>query len=154
MTDRQLFRVHASVVVISANKVLLVQEEKPSNHGRWNLPGGHVDHGEVIPVAAARELREETGLNLKLAGLVGLYSSTMAVRFVFRADGSGHSPVAGHEILAVRWFNWDEVRAMKDDDLVSPQMLRMIGDDVVAGKRFDLNLFCDSVFTPQKPKQF
>ncbi len=45
------------------NKVLLIEKNRPDwQKGRYNLPGGHVEPGETIHEAAARELREETGI--------------------------------------------------------------------------------------------
>ncbi len=147
--DRPLFRVHASVAVMHEGRVLLVQEAKPSNYGRWNLPGGHVDHGETIPQAAARELREESGLDLPLAGLIGAYSGPTSVRFVFRTDLKEKAPIAGHEILAIRWFTWDEVLTT-NQDMVAPDMLRTIAHDATTKSIVTLALFASDIFAHQK----
>jgi 8-oxo-dGTP diphosphatase len=148
--DRASFRVHASVAVVDGDRVLLVQEAKPHNLGRWNLPGGHVDHGEVIPIAAARELREETGLDLPMAGLIGVYSSRNTVRFAFQANGAGSRPIAGHEILAIRWFTWDELLTTQED-LVAPEMVRAIAHDAMTGRLIPLDVFHSIVFPTQAP---
>jgi acetyl-CoA carboxylase carboxyl transferase subunit beta len=147
--ERQSFRVHASVAVIDrAGRVLLVQEGKPHNLGRWNLPGGHVDHGEVIPSAARRELREETELDLPMAGLIGIYSSRDTVRFVFKAALGSREPIAGHEILAVRWFTWDEV-LRTSEALVAPEMLRAIARNALDGRSLPLDAFHSEIFPTQ-----
>jgi 8-oxo-dGTP diphosphatase len=60
------------VVYDPARGVVLVERANPP-HG-WALPGGFVDLGESVPAAAVREAREETGLDVVLTGLVGVYS--------------------------------------------------------------------------------
>ncbi len=52
--------------------VLLVERKNPP-YG-WALPGGFVDYGETVEHAAVREVQEETGLRVRLAGLLGVYS--------------------------------------------------------------------------------
>lgn len=58
--------VHVSVVLEDPEGILMVNEGKPDVYRRWNLPGGHVERGEVIASAGMREVREETGLQVQL----------------------------------------------------------------------------------------
>lgn len=139
---RDNFRLIVSVVVLDGHgRLLLVQEAKPELRGRWNLPGGHMDHGELPPAAATRELYEETWVNLPMEGLLECYCTAEAVRFVFvaRAD----RPVArpGDDILAVRWSTVDELLAMPQADLVAPHEFRMIAAALGAGRRHDPAMF-------------
>lgn len=52
--------------------VVLIERANPP-HG-WALPGGFVDYGESCETAAVREMKEETGLDIVLTGLLGVYS--------------------------------------------------------------------------------
>src|SRR5436190_998514 len=59
------------VAVIRRDEVLLVQRE---DFEVWGLPGGEIEPGETPAQAAVREVYEETGLNVRLTRLVGLYT--------------------------------------------------------------------------------
>ena len=58
-----------AALVCSDNKILLVQEAQGTFKGKWGLPKGFVDPGELPRDAALRELKEECGLDGKVVGL-------------------------------------------------------------------------------------
>jgi ADP-ribose pyrophosphatase YjhB (NUDIX family) len=60
-----------AIVLNEAGEVLLI---KRSDNGRWCLPGGHVDYGETIERTAVREAYEETGVEVAVERLSGVYS--------------------------------------------------------------------------------
>jgi ADP-ribose pyrophosphatase YjhB (NUDIX family) len=60
------------VVVNDRGQVLLIRRTDNDN---WALPGGAMDLGESISDAAAREVREETGIDCEITGLVGIYTN-------------------------------------------------------------------------------
>ncbi len=59
-----------TVAVIDEDRILLTKRE---DFEVWCLPGGGVDPGESVAQAAIREAREETGLEVQLTRLVGIY---------------------------------------------------------------------------------
>ena len=61
----------AGVVLDGEGRVLLM---KRSDNGLWGIPSGHVEPGETVESAVIREIREETGLDVSVKELVGLYS--------------------------------------------------------------------------------
>ncbi|MEK6851542.1 MAG: NUDIX domain-containing protein, partial [Candidatus Thermoplasmatota archaeon] len=60
----------ASALILRGGSVLLIRRRAPPNEGRWGLPGGGIELGESVRDAAVREVREETGLAVKVTGLV------------------------------------------------------------------------------------
>ena len=62
------------VVIPSEEGVVLIQRGSEPFEGQWALPGGFVEVGETVEQAAVREAAEETGLNVELTRLVGVYS--------------------------------------------------------------------------------
>jgi 8-oxo-dGTP pyrophosphatase MutT (NUDIX family) len=68
------------VFVIDASGRILL--EKRSDCSLWGLPGGRIDPGETIEEAAIREVFEETGLRVKIARLLGIYSDPKEGRIV------------------------------------------------------------------------
>jgi ADP-ribose pyrophosphatase YjhB (NUDIX family) len=66
--------VGAGAVIHRGGKVLLVKRKFPPNQGKWSIPGGLVELGESVVDAAAREIREETGLLIEVEGLLDVQS--------------------------------------------------------------------------------
>jgi mutator protein MutT len=65
-------RVGVGGVVLHEGHVLLVRRGKPPVAGKWSIPGGMVELGETTAQAVVREIEEECGLRVRLAGLAGV----------------------------------------------------------------------------------
>jgi ADP-ribose pyrophosphatase YjhB (NUDIX family)/predicted RNA-binding Zn-ribbon protein involved in translation (DUF1610 family) len=68
-------KVAAVVLVSMGDKLVLIKRGTVPHIGEWSFPGGYVDRGEPVEAAARREVKEETGLDVDLTGLIGLYSA-------------------------------------------------------------------------------
>lgn len=98
------------VAVIDNGKVLLTKRE---DFEVWCLPGGGVEDGESLAQAARREAKEETGINVELTSLVGVYSriggmwnDVHAVLFTARPVGGALKTQPG-ETVEVAYFPFE-----------------------------------------------
>ncbi len=108
----------------AARELLLVRRNHEPALGRWAFPSGFVDAGEVVEQAAAREVFEETGVEVRIDGLVGVYSEAgNAVVFIAYAGTlvAGEAN-PGDEAFEVGWFAPDalpELAFPHDDQIVA-----------------------------------
>ena len=63
----------AAVVLDEAGRILMAERGRPPSKGMWALPGGLLDLGESVREGVAREVREETGAEIEIVGLVDLF---------------------------------------------------------------------------------
>ena len=101
-------RRHEVVVVVRRGEEFLVLERSPDRGGYWNLVAGGVEAGETPAQAAARELKEETGLDATVAGLelpLSYEKPWGTVRLdAFVADApAGWEPALDEEHVSYRW---------------------------------------------------
>ncbi len=61
------------VVCWRGDEVLLIRRGRPPRQGHWSIPGGRIEPGESLHVAALRELHEETGVSAEILGLIEVY---------------------------------------------------------------------------------
>jgi 8-oxo-dGTP pyrophosphatase MutT (NUDIX family) len=135
--------VTVAAVVERDGRFLLIEED--TARGRlFNQPAGHLEPGESLLDAVAREALEESAYSFRPTALVGVYqyrSSAEGVtylRFAFAGEVSGHDPNRALDAGIVRavWLAPDEARR----DAVrhrSPLVMRCI-DDYIAGQRYPL----------------
>jgi ADP-ribose pyrophosphatase YjhB (NUDIX family) len=112
-----------TIIRDTRNHVVLVRRAIEPGYGRWVFPGGYVDRGEEVRVAAVREAREEAGLEIRLEHLINVYSypGRAPVIIVYAATMVGGCLMCDDEGLEARFFApeeipWDELAFQSTHD--------------------------------------
>jgi 8-oxo-dGTP diphosphatase len=103
MPDQRIHSVSvAGIVVDQAGRVLIVQRR---DNGRWEPPGGILERTETFEEGVAREVREETGIDVQVERLTGAYKNMARgiVALVYRCRPVSGTPHATNETTRVRW---------------------------------------------------
>lgn len=116
-------RLGAIAVVIRGREVLLVQRRNPPDSHLWGFPGGHVEWGETALHAAARELREETGV-------IAAPQSYLTNVDVLRVAPDGTTDV--HYLLAAVLCIYESGEPVADDDAADARWWPV--EDVLDGR--------------------
>ncbi len=99
-----------AVIFDPARGVVLVRRANPPFAGCWALPGGFVEVGETCDLACAREAAEETGLEVEIISLVGVFSNPQrdprghTVSAVYLCHPVGGRLAAASDAADARWF--------------------------------------------------
>lgn len=101
-------------IIEKEGKYLLVQEAKKECYEKWNFPAGHLDFNESLEQGAIREIKEETGCDVKLDGVCyvanRILEDDLFVMIVFNAKLINENiEFDKEEILDVKWFDYDEI---------------------------------------------
>jgi 8-oxo-dGTP diphosphatase len=111
------------VVCLRGGEVLLIRRGKAPLKGEWSIPGGRMEMGEGAAQGALRELKEETGVEAELLGLIDVvdhfHDGGQAVLIDYAARWTGGEPMAGDDAAeaafvsiaeAMRRLGWVETR--------------------------------------------
>jgi len=115
-SDDPVIRCVGAVVHDAAGQLLMVRRANEPGRGQWSLPGGRVEPGESDASAVARELREETGLEVRVGSLIGSVQRGPFLIFDYAAVAVGGSLEPGDDASAAAWVTRAEFDAL---DLVA-----------------------------------
>jgi 8-oxo-dGTP diphosphatase len=114
--------VGVGAIIIEDARVLLVKRAHPPLQAQWSIPGGVLEVGELVREAAIREAREETGLIVDPADLLGVYDRVLRnaeqrvqyhyVLIDFLCCKVGGELAAASDATEVRWFTREELPAL------------------------------------------
>ena len=107
-------KVGTALILTRDNKVLLMKRKGPHGTGTWSPPGGHLDFGETLEGCAAREAKEEVGVD------VADIRFRCVTNDIFEEDGKHYITlwlegkpigepqiVSEEEVAEIGWFAWD-----------------------------------------------
>jgi len=120
------------VVCLRGDEILLIRRGTPPRLNQWSLPGGRLEWGEMLEVAALRELKEETGVDARLLSLLDVVDGVFPARpsvdgkggeitrhyvmIDYAARWTAGEPVAGDDAAEARFVSLDEAMALVEWD--------------------------------------
>jgi ADP-ribose pyrophosphatase YjhB (NUDIX family) len=98
-----------TIIEMPDSRLVLVRRAIDPGYGLWVFPGGYVDRGEELTAAAIREAREESGLHVRVDGLINLYSygDGAPIIIVYAATAIGGELCSDDECLEAKLFTAD-----------------------------------------------
>ena len=144
-------KIIAGCVVEKDNKILMVQEGLDFCYGQWNFPAGHVNEFENVTDVAVREVKEETGLDVKLKGVLPICETELRnethviIRFVAEVIG-GKIEFDSNEILDVKWIDIKDIEKMTEEQLRNYLVGKNIIKDYIENRIYPLEIFSDKQF--------
>lgn len=95
----------------------MVRRDQEPAKGLWSVPGGRLEPGEYLSVAVAREVKEETGIEIEVGNLLGILEVVGDPHYVildYIATVSHRTePVSGTDVSEARWVPLDDVDALE-----------------------------------------
>lgn len=137
---------HKMVVVVAAliedsqHRLLMVREAQPEFYGLWNQPAGHVEANESIADAFLREVKEETGYDVRIDGIASIHHFVEAavLRINFRASLlEGEPAPLADDVLETGWFAGEDLKHMMGNGQLRSKRTELLIREWLEGGRTD-----------------
>lgn len=139
----------STIIERTDGKILLLQQAPGEFHaGKWGFPGGILDPGRTLLEQAIHEIKEETNLDVKIEGLIGIYKEEggpvgkpkeQTIIFTFKGKLiGGEVKIPKEEISGFKWVSVEELENW-DVNKLRPMISQTL-NDYAQGKTFPLEL--------------
>lgn len=108
----QGYNVGVGGAVVRGRSVLFVRRASSYGRGNWQIPGGFVDRGETLDAAVIREVREETGVEASVQGVLGVrtrWDDTNSTYVIFLMRPEGGEPSPSEEVDRAKYLTLAEI---------------------------------------------
>jgi len=108
------------MALIEDGRILLIRRGKDPFKGQWAAPGGRIEDDETAEECAIREMKEETGLDIEVGPLVGVYSEPsrdprLIIAAAYLVRRKGGELKGGDDAAEARWFPLDGMPPLMSD---------------------------------------
>ena len=115
--------VGVGAVIVDGDRALIVRRAKEPLKGQWSIPGGMLELGEKLREGLAREIREETSLEVEVGDVLDVFDSIFPdadgrtqyhyVLIDYRCTVRGGKAIAGSDVSEVRWVTSTELDELR-----------------------------------------
>jgi 8-oxo-dGTP diphosphatase len=106
-------QIAVGAILVEDNALLMVQRGREPGKGLWSIPGGRVEKGEYLAAALAREVKEETNLDIEVGDLIGIAEVVGDPHYVILDFGArvigDRELTPADDVAAARWVPFPEV---------------------------------------------
>jgi len=116
MAQRRTPLLAVDAVIIKDDEIALIKRKNPPFKDMYALPGGFVEYGETTENACVREAKEETGLDVEIVKLVGVYSDPgrdprgHVISIVYLCKPKTANIKAGSDAKEAQWIKIEEIK--------------------------------------------
>lgn len=119
MTEYRNPALTVDTIIVEDNRAVLIKRLNNPYKDHWAIPGGFVEYGEKVEDAALREAKEETGLDIELTKLIGVYSDPNrdprghTVTVAYLAKPTGGILKSDSDAKDAKFISIDDIRNMQ-----------------------------------------